>query len=287
MNQAARYVKAIRLRASFLGIPGCFRLPFLSSKIIDTFEETLASLEEALGRIGISGKRARFYLAALELGEAPVHAIAQKAGVTRTTAYDLLARLVREGLLSRVEKDGRTHIAAEDPARLLGVLDDRRRTVEDLLPELRSLHRRSSVKPRIRLYEGREGINTVLYDTLRGRSRRLDGILSMTDLFQVPGRREMDDYVGARIAAGVRLRVVRSREKDVGPDVWPTRAEDLRELRYAPEGAVFTMTTWVYDDKVSIIASRRENFGMIVESAEFAEMQKHLFAALWLASTPD
>ena len=29
------------------------------------------------------------------------------------------------------------------------------------------------------------------------------------------------------------------------------------ELRYAPEGAVFTMTTWVYDDKVSIIASRR------------------------------
>ena len=245
------------------------------------------SLEEALGRIGIAGRRARLYLAALELGEAPVHAVAQKAGVTRTTAYDLLARLVREGLVSRVEKDGRTHIAAEDPARLLGVLDDRRRTVEDLLPELRSLHRRSSVRPRIRLYEGREGINTVLYDTLRGPSRRLEGILSMTDLFQVPGRREMEEYVAARIAAGVRLRVVRSREKEVGPDVWPTRAEDLRELRYAPEGAVFTMTTWVYDDKVSIIASRRENFGMIVESAEFAEMQKHLFAALWLASAPD
>jgi hypothetical protein len=92
--------------------------------------------------------------------------------------------------------------------------------------------------------------------------------------------------VAARIAAGVQLRVVRSREKDVGPEVWPTRAEDLRELRYAPDGAVFTMTTWTYDDKVSIIASRREDFGMIIESAEFAEMQKHLFAALWLASTP-
>jgi len=245
------------------------------------------NVEEALGRIGIAGKRARFYLAALELGEAPVHAIAQKAGITRTTAYDILARLAREGLVSRVEKDGRTHIAAEDPARLLGVLDDRRRTVEDILPELRSLHRRSSARPRIRVYEGREGINTVLYDTLRCRSNRLDGILSMTDLFQVPGRREMEEYVAARIAAGVCLRVVRSREKEVGPDVWPTRGEDLRELRYAPEGAVFTMTTWVYDDKVSIIASRRENFGMIVESAEFAEMQKHLFAALWLASAPD
>jgi sugar-specific transcriptional regulator TrmB len=215
-----------------------------------------------------------------------VHKVAEKAGITRTTAYDILARLVREGIVSRVEKDGRTHIAAEDPARLLGVLDERRRTVEEMLPELQSLHR-SSVRPRIRFYEGREGINTVLYDTLRSRSKRLDGILSMTDLFQVPGRPEMEKYVAARIAAGVRLRVVRSREKDVGPEVWPSSEGALRELRYAPEGAIFTMTTWAYDDKVSIIASRREDFGMIIESVEFAEMQKHLFAALWLASTPD
>lgn len=243
-------------------------------------------LEDALGRIGISGKRARLYLAALELGEAPVPTVAAKAGITRTTAYDILGRLQREGLVSRVDKDGRTHIAAEDPARLLGVLEDRRRRVEDMLPELRALHSRSTVRPRIRFYEGREGIATVLYDTLRCRGKQLDGILSMSDLFQLPGRPEMEQYVAARIAAGVRLRVVRSREKDVGPDVWPSRAGDLRELRYAPEGAVFTMTTWAYDDKVSIIASRREGFGMIVESAEFAEMQKHLFAALWLASTP-
>ncbi len=245
------------------------------------------NLEEALGRLGIAGKRARLYLAALELGESPVQKVAEKAGVTRTTAYDLLGRLVREGLVSRVDKDGRAHIAAEDPARLLSVLDDRRRTAEELLPELRALHGASSPRPRIRFYEGRDGINTVLYDTLRCRSKQLDGILSMTDLFQVPGRAEMEQYVAARIAAGVHLRVVRSREKDVGADVWPSRRADLRELRYAPEGSVFTMTTWTYDDKVSVIASRREHFGLIVESAEFAEMQKHLFAALWLASAPD
>lgn len=246
----------------------------------------MADLEEVLAKIGMTGKRARVYLAALELGEATVRKVAQKAGITRTSAYDVVGRLVRDGLLSRVEKGGRSHIAAEDPARLLSVLDERRRAAEEVLPELRSLHNRSPARPRIRIYEGREGIKTALYDTLSARSKQLDGILSMTDLFQVPGRREMEKYVAARIAAGIRLRVVRSREKDVGREVWPTRAEELRELRYAPEGAVFTMTTWTYDDKVSIIASQREGFGMIVESVEFAEMQRHLFAALWLASTP-
>lgn len=244
------------------------------------------NIEEALGRIGITGRRARFYLAALELGEAPVHKVAEQAGISRTTAYDVLARLTRDGLVSRVEKDGRLHIAAEDPARLLGVLEDRRRTVEEMLPELRSLYSRSAARPRIRSYEGREGIDTVLYETLECRSKRLHGILSMSDLFQVPGRVAMEQYVAQRIASGVHLQVVRSREKEAGRDVWPSRAEDLRELRWAPDGAVFTMTTWTYDDKVSIISSRRENFGMIIESEEFSDLMKNLFAVLWNASAP-
>jgi sugar-specific transcriptional regulator TrmB len=244
------------------------------------------SLEETLAQIGISGKRARFYLAALELGQAPVHEVAAKAGISRTTAYDVLARLTRDGLVSRVEKDGRYHIAAEDPARLLGVLEDRRRTVATIVPELRSLWSHSTVKPRVRYYEGGEGIKAVLHDTLECRQRRLHGILSMSDLMQVPGKVEMEEYIAERIARGIHLRVVRSREKEAGPDIWPTRPADLRELRYAPEGAVFTMTAWTYDDKVSIISSRREHFGMILESAEFAGLMSNLFAVRWNASTP-
>jgi HTH-type transcriptional regulator, sugar sensing transcriptional regulator len=118
----------------------------------------MTNVEEALGRIGIGDKRARFYMAALELGEAPVQKVAERAGISRTTAYDVLTRLTRDGLVSRVEKDGRLHIAAEDPGRLLGVLEDRRRTVEEMLPELRSRYSRSAARPRIRYYEGRDGI---------------------------------------------------------------------------------------------------------------------------------
>ncbi len=242
--------------------------------------------EEALAQIGISGKRARFYLAALELGQAPVHLVAQKAGISRTTAYDVLARLAQDGLVTRVEKDGRYHVTAEDPKRLLSVLEDRRRTVESLVPELRSLYNFSALKPRIRFYEGAEGLKTVLYDTLECRSKQLLGILSMTDLLEVPGRVEMEEYIARRIARGIHLRVVRSRVKDAGEHVWPTSVEDLRELRYAPDGIVFTMTTWTYDEKVSIISSRREHFGMIIESQEFSHLMTNLFTVLWAVSQP-
>ena len=239
--------------------------------------------EDTLAKLGIHGKQARFYLAALELGEAPVHQVAQKAGISRTTAYDILAKLLHEGLVTHVQKAGRYHVIAEDPVRLLHMLDERRRRVEEALPELRSIFNVSIVKPRIRFYEGLDGIRTVLYDTLTCQSKSLLGILSMGDLLEVPGRKGMEDYIARRIAMGVSLKVLRSREKDVG-DIWPTRAADLRELRYVPPGLLFTMTIYIYDQKVSFISSRRENFGMILESEEFAKMHENLFRILWEAS---
>ena len=249
------------------------------------------ALEDQLQRLGLEGKEARFYLAALELGQAPVRVIAHKAGISRTNAYDVLGRLLRKGTLTQVErgtskKRRKFYVVAEDPARLLGIIEEQRSVAEALLPELRSLHSRSTVKPRVRLYEGLEGIRTVLYDTLNCRSKELRGILSMRDLLEVPGRAETEEYIRQRVKAGISLRVLRSREKDVG-DIWQSGAAELREVRYTPPGLVFTMTTWIYDEKVAIVSSRRENFGMTIESEEFARMQENLFSVLWAASLPE
>jgi hypothetical protein len=73
--------------------------------------------------------------------------------------------------------------------------------------------------------------------------------------------------------------------KDVHP-FWSNSQADLRILRYAPENFRFSMTTYVYDDKVALISSRKENFAMTIESAEFAAMQTGLFETLWAVSHP-
>ena len=85
--------------------------------------------------------------------------------------------------------------------------------------------------------------------------------------------------------ASTTRRVVRSRASDIHAH-WKDSAEDLRELRFAPEDFETSMTTYIYDETVTIISSRRENFAMTIESAEFAALQRQLFEALWSASTP-
>ncbi len=246
------------------------------------------SLSRVLVEIGLQETEARFYLAALELGQASVRDIAKQADISRTNAYDVFARLLDQGLVTQIASpSGKTMVAAEPPEHLLSLFEERRRRLKSAMPELQSLHNNSTAKPRVRFYEGVDGIKTVLNETLTCRSKMLRGILSMRDLFQATGQAWMEDLVQRRILAGVRLRVVRSPITDLN-ELWPASTDDLRELRFCPDAYVFSMTTYIYDEKVALISSSRENFALTIESAEFAAMQGHLFEALWaLSSEPE
>lgn len=240
----------------------------------------------ALAELGFHETEARFYLAALELGQAPMRDVAEKAGISRTNAYDVFQRLRDQGFVTEMASAGSKAlmVVAGAPEQLNAMFEERWRKLQYVMPELASLHVRSSSKPRVRHFQGLDGIKTVLNDTLNCRSKKLLGILSMRDLYQVPGREWMDDLVRRRIAAGVGLRAIRSPINDLHPH-WSESAADLRQLRFAPPDFVFTMTTYIQDEKVAIISSQRENFALTIESAELATMQTYLFEALWASCT--
>ena len=58
-------------------------------------------------------------------------------------------------------------------------------------------------------------------------------------------------------------------------------------MRYAPATHSLAMTCFVYGNKVCLITSARESYGMIIDSAEFAAFQAQLFDAMWSLSAPD
>jgi HTH-type transcriptional regulator, sugar sensing transcriptional regulator len=240
-------------------------------------------IEKVLNELGIDGSRAHFYLAALELGDAPVTAIAAKAGIGRSNAYEVLNRLASMGLVSQVEQGGKVHVIAEDPSVLLRRLEQQRMMVTAVLPDLHSIYNRSRSKPRIRFFEGEEGIRTVLWDTLNCSAGPLRGILSMQELLETPGHLVLDQYIQARVKIGLRFRVIRSNIRDTEA-IWPTSEKELRQLRYAPANVTLAMTSFIYDGTVSFISSKRELYGILIQSKEFHALQETLFESLWAIS---
>jgi sugar-specific transcriptional regulator TrmB len=153
--------------------------------------------------------------------------------------------------------------------------------LDDLVPELRSLYNGPKFKPRIRLYEGADGIKRAFRETLECRSKILLGILSMHELLEVPGSEWMAQYIHDRIRRGIKLRVIRSPSRD-SEAIWPSSIEDERELRYAPAQFILGMTMYIYDEKVLHISSRNENYALVIESEEMSAMNRSLFESLWM-----
>lgn len=242
-------------------------------------------IKELLAVFGLTDKKADIYLAALEIGPSSAISLAERASIKRTTVYDIIEELKRLGLIIETIRGKRTRYAATDPDRLKDLVRRQSLTLEALLPQLKALYNVPGVKPGVRYFEGLAGVQAALEDTLSAQDKTLLGILSMEDLYETIGEAYMEDYVKRRIALGYKLRVVRSQEKEVAKR-WPSSKKEHRDRRYAPKGYIFDMTQYVYDNKVLLLSSRKENFAMVVESADYARNQRQLFEALWQVSQP-
>ena len=72
-------------------------------------------LPTTLHTLGFSTKEATVYVALLELGTGTVTQIARKAGINRTTGYDILDSLAAKGIVNVTGKEPKQEYAAEPP----------------------------------------------------------------------------------------------------------------------------------------------------------------------------
>lgn len=132
-----------------------------------------------LQELGLSEKEARVYLALFELGSSMVSDIAEKANVNRSTTYVILGTLSKRGLVSATEQQSGRFYNPTPPEQLVRHLEGTAKqyagladAARKLLPDLKSLEKaqkerkEANPRPKVRLYEGAEGIKTVYEDTL-------------------------------------------------------------------------------------------------------------------------
>lgn len=148
-----------------------------------------------------------------------------------------------------------------------------------------STHNVLTTKPKILFFPGLEGYKTAYEDSHTTKEKKLFGIYSPKDVWDVLGEKYADYMVSQRMRRGIALKVIRSRTKEVIPGKYPNSPMDLREVRFAPEGFDFPISTYVYDNKVLILSSRQELFGLIIESADIAAAHRNYFSALLQIST--
>jgi len=258
-------------------------------------------LEEVLKKVGFNKKEVRVYLALLELGSQPASVIGKKAQINRSTTYLVLDGLIAKGFVNQYVRADVKYFTAADPQVIAQTLEteenrlhNSKKALIERLPDFYALTNPLSVKPKVRFYDGEEGIRQVMEDTLTSSETLLswdsmDSWLNSTVNLQKFIRKYGEMRVAKRVPVNVIALDTPTARKYLIDDYPPLKhgkvkkIDTLLKVRWAPEKTLyFNNEINIYDNKVSIVSlGKNEIFGIIMEGKEIAQIHRAIFQMSW------
>jgi len=234
---------------------------------------------DELKNAGLSENEAKVYLAALELGETSVYRLAKKSGVKRTTTYLAVENLKEKGLMSGYNRDHVAVCYAENPKKLTEHLEEKKRSLERIMPELLAFTNLIDKKPKIRYFEGKESYKEVFSDVLKYPDSEMLGTFNekfwnwenyFTDYF-MPKRKEKKIWARILFRDNPELRTVAQEIKEYFSQ---TKLVPSEKFKVEIEMVIYGK------DKVGYV-SYDEEIAVIIESQKIHDTQKGFFETIW------
>ncbi|RMF55641.1 hypothetical protein D6745_01440 [Candidatus Woesearchaeota archaeon] len=237
---------------------------------------------QSLKKFGLSEKEGSVYLSCLELGETTATNISIKSNLPRTLVYDILERLINLGLVSYNIKANKKHFIAAEPKELLRILKEKEEAIKEILPNLEELQKLKGVKrPKVEIYEGKEGMKTAMNNILRSKIKefRVYGS-SRSSLEIIPAF--MDEWHKQRIKQKIQMKVLYNNTKSAREKV-KEKPESLKYARYKfmPIKLESPTAIVVYSNKVALQSWTKKPFTVMIEDEEMAKNQMRYFEELW------
>lgn len=247
-------------------------------------------INQVLIDLGLQDCEPDVYLTLLKTpGAQPASVIANRANLNRSTTYKALEKLVKKGIVTKTMKHGILCFMAEDPDKHLEhLLQKKRQNLESVsqnllsvLPDIKKMNREDLLIPRMRLYEGIEGVKRVYEDTL------VDGntIYSMTDIKIVSGD-ILDflesDYLPRRVEKQIQAYVI-TPKNSVSLLYKKKDPKSFRETRFLDQNQYpMEVEMNIYGEKTAFFSYKpNEMFGVILESSAIANTMKFIFTTCW------
>ncbi len=123
--------------------------------------------QEVFEGLGLSPNEAKIYETLVVHGELGVSEIATRSQIHRRNAYDAIRRLIDKGLCFEIISKKENLYNAVDPGKLLELTEEKRQSIENILPDLnKKFHHRASTEEAF-IYKGYEGQKNIWREILR------------------------------------------------------------------------------------------------------------------------
>lgn len=128
------------------------------------------AMQEKLKGIGLSASESTVYVYLLQNGLTTPPQIAKGTKIARTNTYHILRSLQEKNLIQRQRSHKRFAYVAKNPESLLSQAERIKTATEELLPDLKALHKTNTSKPSIQFFEGWEEVKEIYTMSLEAES---------------------------------------------------------------------------------------------------------------------
>lgn len=236
---------------------------------------------EQLADLGLEKNQANVYLAVLEIGPESISNIANRAKVKRPTCYLIIDQLLEKGLIIKVPQGRRVFYKALPPKKYLKTLESKKDSFEKLLPQLNAMFASASNQPKVRFFEGKEGLRS-LYQEMLATSKSIYSIFSYDDFLTVFSQQENADFFSLiEKSGGMFYDMVKSTpttKKALKQETF-RKSKNVR-VKLLPQDFEFKTDLVVSGNKTAMI-SFGSLVGVIIEDLDIAQMQQSMIKYLW------
>jgi sugar-specific transcriptional regulator TrmB len=241
------------------------------------------TLIETLIDFGLSEKEAKVYVSLLELEIATVGEIAKKSDINRSSVYVVLELLKKRGFVTTSGDKTVLHYIAVSPEVILKNAEDLavkqneiRRKIDDIIPELNALHKDTKIKPKIRVFEGKQGLINAFEDSLKCKEKLMRVSSSIENVFKIvpeyfPG------YMERRKKLGIKMIGIHPNDA-ISQQLIKAEPINIDTSILIPRDKYnFSADLAIYDNKIAYTSAEKGGIAVIIEIKEMSDVMKSIF----------
>ncbi len=230
--------------------------------------------KKILQDIGLTPKEVDVYLTLLISGESSITEVMSKAHVSRKSIYEILQKLLDKGLVSYVVKDNKKRFVAVNPERLVDIIKEKERNLQNLLPELLKKYKENKKEVNIQVFTGTEGMKTVSNNILK--LGKTFYVLANEGKIFAFLKYYMPQFLRQKEKMKIYSKIIYSesfRKKNM--------QVPLSEARYVSDKFSSPISLAIYDDNVNILIFSENPIAIHIQSKEISKSFMNYFNLMW------
>jgi HTH-type transcriptional regulator, sugar sensing transcriptional regulator len=233
---------------------------------------------------GLTEREIKVYLALLELGSTSTGPLVKKSGIPNCKVYEALEKLINKGLASYIIVSKVKHFQASDPEMLLNFIDEKKKRIKEIIPELKSKQNLKKKAQEATIYEGIRGFKTAMERLLQTVPK--NGLYEVFTLGEELNTEELRIFF---LNFHAKRRAKKIKAKLIAPyKLKKIFAKHYKECGLNTRYTKLSLPTgiFIYENNVMTVIWGEKPSAFIITSKNNADRYRSFFNTTWEQATP-